>query len=221
MMYSVHRAQETPSLNGDWQSPVWHAASVLEVSHFRPESSDHRPVTKVKVLYDEEALHVIFRVADRYVRSVQTDYQAPVCTDSCVEWFAQPRPDKGYINFEVNAGGALLCSYIEDPTRTPVGFKQFELLPSALGQQVSIVHSLPAVIDPEITQPVDWVVQLRVPLTLFEHYIGKLGALQGQRWQANFYKCGDQTSHPHWAAWSPVQALNFHQPRDFAPILFV
>ena len=27
-------------------------------------------------------------------------------------------------------------------------------------------------------------------------------------WRANFYKCGDDTSHPHWAAWSPLKKVN-------------
>jgi hypothetical protein len=43
---------------------------------------------------------------------------------------------------------------------------------------------------------------------------------KGNLWRANFYKCGDDTSHPHWAAWSPVDELNFHLPRCFGRLGF-
>jgi hypothetical protein len=224
MMYRVRRAQAIPALNADlsedWDSPAWQHADVLDVSQFRPESSPHRPVTQARLLYDDDAIYAMFRVEDRFVRSVQTEYLGPVCTDSCVEWFVQPRPDAGYINFEINCGGTLHSSYIEDPTRIPGGFKRFTTIPAALAAQITIAHSMPAVIEREIADAVTWIVQYRVPLMLFESYVGKLGALSGQEWRANFYKCGDHTSHPHWAAWSPVQELNFHRPQDFAPIRF-
>jgi Carbohydrate-binding family 9 len=220
MLYLVHKARAIPALNENWHSPAWQDAEVLNVAHFRPESSEHRPVTQAKVLHDDAAIYVFFHVADRYVRSVQTQHNGPVCTDSCVEWFARPRPDRGYINFEVNCGGTLHCSYIEDPTRVPGGFKRFTPVPQDLTAQIHIVHSLPSVVEPEITDAVEWTVAYRVPVALFEHYVGKLGALSGQQWMANFYKCGDQTSHPHWAAWSPVHELNFHRLQDFAPIQF-
>ncbi|MCD6337129.1 MAG: hypothetical protein J7M01_02720, partial [Candidatus Marinimicrobia bacterium] len=37
----------------------------------------------------------------------------------------------------------------------------------------------------------------------------------------NLYKCGDKTSHPHWASWSPIDKLNFHQPKHFGEFVFV
>ena len=220
MMYLVRRAQAIAALNDNWHSPTWQRADVIDVAHFRPESSEHRPVTQAKVLHDEEAIYVHFHVTDRYVRSVQTQHNGPVCTDSCVEFFTQPRPDRGYINFEVNCGGTLHTSYIEDSTRIPGGFRKYTLIDRDRAASVQIVHSMPSVVEPEITETVVWTVAFRAPVTYFEQYVGKLGALAGQEWMSNFYKCGDQTSHPHWAAWSAVQELNFHRPQDFAPIRF-
>ena len=218
--YLVRRTVAAPALDGDWTHPGWQQAETLEVSHFRPESSAHHPHTQAKVLHDGSSIYVYFRVEDQYVRSVQTQYLGPVCTDSCVEWFVQPRPDKGYINFEVNCGGTLHCSYVEDPTRVPGGFKRFAFVDESWARQIRLYHSLPAVVEPEIAQTCTWSVAYRVPLALFEAYTGPLGELSGQVWRANFYKCADQTSHPHWAAWAPVQELNFHRPQDFAPVHF-
>jgi hypothetical protein len=220
MSYTIARTQQPPPLGGNWEDPAWQRAATLAIDHFRPESSDHHPVVQARLLYDDQALYVFFRVQDRYVRCVHTNYLDPVCVDSCVEFFVRPRADRGYINFEVNCGGALHSSYIEDPTRTPAGFARFEFLPEELGRQVQIAHSLPRVVEPEIAEPVEWSVAYCVPLALFETYVGPLGPLSGQQWRANFYKCADQTSHPHWAAWSPVQELNFHRPQDFGIVTF-
>jgi hypothetical protein len=44
----------------------------------------------------------------------------------------------------------------------------------------------------------------------------------GVRWKANFYKCADKTSHPHWLTWSPVDypTPKFHLPQFFGTLEF-
>src|SRR5437763_15829891 len=110
--YRVLKARRRPELQGRWEGPAWRDVPALHVSHFRPESSDHRPRTECKLLYDSEGLFGIYRVVDRYVRCVHTRFQDPVYRDSCVELFVQPKVEAGYFNFEFNCGGALLASYI-------------------------------------------------------------------------------------------------------------
>jgi hypothetical protein len=41
-------------------------------------------------------------------------------------------------------------------------------------------------------------------------------------WRANFYKCGDKTSHPHWLTWNPVDKPrpDFHLPQYFGTLVF-
>ena len=58
------------------------------------------------------------------------------------------------------------------------------------------------------------------PFALLEAYVGPIAIDKGSVWGANFYKCGDETSHPHWGAWSPVDELNFHLPRCFGRLGF-
>jgi hypothetical protein len=202
-------------------SPAWQQADLLTISHFLPESSDHHPSTEAKLLYEEHSVHVFFKVSDRYVRSIHTGYMAEVWNDSCVEWFVQPRPDKGYFNFEVNCGGSLYASYVEDPQRINKKLKKFTPLPFETCQTIEIFHSMPAVVEPEISGPVEWFIELNIPIKAFEPFVGPIGSLAGQEWRANFNKCGDETSHPHWATWSPVSEKNFHRPQEFGVIYFM
>jgi hypothetical protein len=197
---------------------VWAAAETIEVAHFRPEGSDHRPRTRARLLHDGSTLFGRFRVEDRHVRSVHTRFGEPVYQDSCVEIFLQPKPGRGYLNFEMNAGGALLASHVTDHRRTPDGFAAFRRLTAEEGGRVRVRSTLPAVVDPEIAA--DWQVAFAIPVALLEGCVGPIGPLRGQEWRANLYKCGDRTSHPHWAAWSPVDALNFHLPHCFGTLRF-
>ena len=220
MEYLIHKTVVPPPLEANWEDPAWQSAATLEITNFRPESSDHRPRSSVRLLYDERAIHGIFRVDDRYVRCVRTEYHSEVWKDSCVEFFAGPKPGRGYFNFEFNCGGAFLCCHITNPERTPDGFKQFTKVPLEIGRLIQTRASLPRVVDPEITEPVTWTLQFLIPFVLFEDYTGSLGNVSGQMWRGNFFKCAEDSSHPHWAAWSPVDELNFHLPRRFGALHF-
>jgi hypothetical protein len=151
---------------------------------------------------------------------VHTRFGEAVYRDSCVEIFLEPKPGRGYLNFEMNAGGALLASHITDPRRVPGGFAAFTRLTEEDGRQVAVRSSLPAVVDPEVEGPLDWELAFFIPKALLEKYVGPIGPMAGQAWRANLYKCGDATSHPHWASWSPVDALDFHRPRCFGSLRF-
>jgi hypothetical protein len=218
-MYTVHSTDASLDLQRPELGAEWQRAEVAELTHFHPRSSDHRPKVSVRVLHQQDALTVAFDVQDRYVRSTRMNYQDGVCRDSCVEFFVQPRPDKGYFNFEVNAGGTLLLYYITDHIQTDGGFRESWPVTWEVAKAIEIHGSLPRRVEPELTMPVAWWIRFRIPLSVFEAYTGPLGALSGQTWRGNFYKCADETSHPHWASWLPVgEPLNFHKPECFGPI---
>ena len=221
-VYVVRRAKEPPRLEGRWDGRTWRKANTLEVTHFLPESteglpaSDHRPVTKARVLYDDAGLYVHFRVKDRYVRSVATEYRGKVWEDACAEFFVQPKAGRGYFNFEINCGGTMLLSYHEDPAWQGQPLRKAGAVPWELAQQVQIVHTMPEVVDPEIADRVVWQLEYFIPFSLLEMYVGPVGDVGGQIWRANFYKIAETNSHPHFAAWSPVRdGVSFHQPRFF------
>lgn len=217
--YTVKKASIPPVLDGAFATGAWGAAEEGRVALFSEKGSGHHPDVRFRLLHDDAGVYVRFEVQDRYVRSVQTTYQGAVCTDSCVEFFVRPRVGKGYFNFEINAGGTLLLFYIEDATRTPDGFAKYQKVPETWGRTVQIWHSLPAVVEPELAGPVTWGVGYRIPVALFEAYTGPLGQLSGQTWRANLFKCGDKTSHPHWASWTPLTQLNFHLPECFGELV--
>ena len=223
MEYVITKATRRPSLKGQWEDPAWHDVPVVELRHFLSQSKSRHPRTEAKAVYQDDGLFVFFRVFDKYIRCVQTEYQSGVCGDSCVEFFVEPKAGRGYFNFEINCGGTLLLAFQEQLPSQPgahVSYKRYNI-PWELGRQVLIYHSLPQTVNPEIEVDTEWRIEYFIPFKIFEHYLGPLGPITGQAWRANFYKCGDETSHPHWAAWAPMgPEFNFHLPQYFAPIRF-
>jgi len=218
--YIIKRAGSKPLLNSGWDGIEWENANILDIAIFRDESTYHHPDTKIKLLYSDKGIYGQFKVEDQYVRAVHLGYQASVCKDSCVEFFVKPKKTSGYLNFEFNCGGALLCSYLTDCTRIGDGFAEYVMLKDSELDMVEIYHSLPEKIDPEITEKTEWLIGFFIPFSLFEIYVGNIDNLAENRWSANFYKCADETSHPHWASWNPITETNFHSPECFGDIEF-
>ena len=216
--YTVKRSALEPELRGLWDGPAWRAAETLEITHYFDESK-FKPKVQARALYDSEGIYLHFRVEDQYVLTTRTEYRGQVWKDSCAEFFVQPKPDRGYFNFEINSGGTMLASFHEHPHYR--GPEQPEAVPWSLAAKIPLYHSAPNVLSPEVQEPVMWQLEYFIPFSFFESFVGPLDAIKGQTWRANFYKCAEDNSHPHWGAWSPVlEDLNFHQPRFFGQLNF-
>ena len=89
-------------------------------------------------------------------------------------------------------------------------------------EKIEIYHSLPDTVDPEKTDPVTWYLSYRLPLAVLRKYCSIDEPRPGAQWRANFYKCADETSHPHWLTWSPVNRPepDFHLPQFFGIVAF-
>ena len=220
MTYEINRSRFSPGLGVAWDSGAWEAANTLRIESFLPECKGHYPLTSVRLLYDNVGIHGIFLVRDRYVRCMRVNYFDEVWKDSCVEFFVQPKPNGGYFNFEFNCGGAFLCNYIDDWTPAPVGWKSFVRIPWVIARHIKVKSSLPSIVNPEITESIDWTLQFFIPFAVFEPFVRSTVAIANTTWRGNFFKCAEEVSHPHWAAWSPVDEFNFHLPRCFGSLLF-
>jgi Carbohydrate-binding family 9 len=218
MKYRVKNNKTPFNLDTPWDLAPWKDTPALVLSHHMGTRPEHFPETKAKLIFYEEAVFVMFRVQDQYVRAVAKHHQDNVFEDSCVEFFFTPGTDvsKGYFNLEMNCGGTMLFHF-----QTKRGQNRI-VIPDEQCQEIFCAHSLPRTVDPEIQEPLTWTVSYRIPVRLLETYAKVIPPASGVQWQANFYKCGDKTSHPHWLTWSPVevQKPDFHRPEFFGTLEF-
>ena len=216
--YQVTRAVKPAKLDGNWDGEVWGSVEAVDIKHFMGTEPEHKPKTQAKLLYDEQFIYVIFRVEDKYVRAVARNYQDSVCLDSCVEFFFTPGTDisLGYFNIEINCGGTMLFNYQSAPGVDRVAVSDSDC------DRVKIYHSEPKIVEPEKQEPTTWVIEYRGPIEVLEKYCSITRPGPGVLWRANFYKCADKTSHPHWLTWSVVDypTPNFHLPQFFGTLEF-
>lgn len=205
-------------IDGKWDKPLWEKVKAIRIENRMGEEPRFRPVTEAKMLYDSTNVYVIFRVHDKFVKSTITAYNGNVSGDSCVEFFFSPNSAKPehYFNLEVNAGGTPLIFFITNPR------KKFIKLPATAINEIEIAHSLPDVVDSEITEEVTWTIEYRIPLGMLKQFTNVTMPNPGVTWRANFYKTGSRTSNPHYYTWSPVSnpEPDFHLPAYFGTLTF-
>ena len=216
-MYDVYKTTQPITIDANWHKGVWKNIPALDIALYMGDKPEHRPQTEAKLLYDDQAIYVIFRVKDHYVRTVAKETHGEVCNDSCVEFFFTPDEtvDAGYFNLEMNCGGTFL---LHRNTKAQHG-RELDL---ADCQQIQVAHTLPKIIDPEITKPTTWCVEYRLPIDIIEKYAQVVKPAPGVIWRANLYKCADHTSHQHWLTWHKVDhpTPDFHLPEYFDQIIF-
>ena len=217
LLHRVAPAQ-TPALHESWDAPAWAAAETVSLEWHWPTPGPF-PTVQARLLHDGRTIYGIFQVKDHSLRAASDHYNALVCKDSCVEFFFRPRQDKGYLNLEMSASGAKLCSYITKPARQPDGtFEEYQPVPPEIGDRIP-VRGNQGVVPQEIPGPLVWEIAFQIPPALTRAYLGDLGDLSGQRWTGNFFKCADLIANPHWMAWQGVPELNFHRPDCFGTLI--
>ena len=207
----------TPAVN--FHGPPWEDIEAHPLSHAMGESTNHRPETRFKIGYGNHSLFLIFKVTDAYVRAVAEKYQDPVFKDSCVEFFFSPSPGvaEGYFNLEVNCCGVALFEF------HPGAGKEVIHIPEPVFRKIDVGHTLQGRIDPEISSPMTWSVALKLPMDILSAFRPVVFPEPGASWRANFHKCADLCSHPHWLTWAKIDSPTprFHLPEFFGTLLFL
>ena len=218
MIYTIQRYKKPPLDKSTWDIKPWSNTKSEVLSNYMGNKPEHFPKTKFKILYDENALYVFFKVWDKYIKATALAHQESVCKDSCAEFFFTPgdNSSKGYFNLEMNCGGIMLFHFQKIPREGQIEIEKKEY------NKIQILHSMPKIVNPELIEPTIWTVAYSIPFDLINNYYKISRPKQNSIWRANFYKCADKTSHPHWLTWSPVnfEKPNFHLPDSFGILKF-
>ena len=172
----------------------------------------YKPHVKFKMAYCQDSIFLKFYVSEENILANVTRINGDVCTDSCVEFFISLGRDKTYYNFELNCVGVPHVEYGQKGKRIQVDPEVVKLIKvkSSLGKQPFT----------EKSGGHRWELMIVIPKACFCYDKGL--TLKGLKTNANFYKCGDKTSVPHYVTWSPVKTPgpDFHQPDYYGHLSF-
>ena len=214
----VNRVPEPVKINADWNKKPWSETKAENIANYMGDKPAHFPDVQFKARYDQKNIYVIFQVKDQYVKAAATEIHGRVWEDSCVEFFFSPGIDlsRGYFNLETNCKGIFLLEYglNNNQRRNKVDLSDCK--------KITVAHSLTKDASTEITEPTTWYIEYAIPFEMLNKYIKVDQPSKNVQWRANFFKCGDKTSHPHWLTWNKVinPAPKFHIPQYFGLLEF-
>ena len=197
-MYTVKKASKVIECAFDKE---WEKAEVARVETGNWEGYSKVYNVTAQLLYSEKGLHVRMETDEKPLRITQTEQNAAVCEDSCMEFFFKGNKDSDkYFNFEFNAMGTMYLGFRtgrydnEPPTEDAKYF----------GVQSTIT-------------PEKWVLFYTVPFEFIEKYYGSYT----KEMLGNFYKCGDKTVKKHLQSYYPMKTEkpDFHRPEYFGSIV--
>lgn len=185
----------------------WAQIERIDIMNY-PWGSDYMPHTSAWLYRVEgEGFYLKMRCEENEPKAVYKEANDPVYKDSCMEFFANfyPEDEKaGYMNFEMNSNGAILCEYGHPGNRFYLKDKGFD-------------YPKPIVTKGEGY----WEVELMIPDTLIQAVYGYDHMTTSGRIKGNFYKCGDETHTAHYGCWNPIENEYpaFHKPEFFGELI--
>ncbi|NDV77539.1 carbohydrate-binding family 9-like protein [Dysgonomonas sp. 511] len=172
-----------------------------------------KPTVAFKIAHTGDHILLQYLVEEDEILALTKEDNGPVWTDSCVEFFITLPGSSNYYNLECNCTGTALLAF--RPGR--------EGAEHANKGVMSLISRYPSLGN----EPIDkkhgdfkWNLLLVIPAATF--WKSKLESFDGIKAKANFYKCGDNLSVPHFLSWNPIRIENpdFHRPEYFAELDF-
>lgn len=176
------------------------------------EAFPYRPGLQFRIGHVGNEIWLKYYVKEKNILAQETRTNGDVYKDSTVEFFIS-LDGKNYYNLEFNCIGTIHIGYgTGRGNRTPI--------PPELAEKIEIKSTLGNQPFTEKSGNFEWEMMIRIPLKTFK--FDKINTLSGLRAAANFYKCGDETSDPHFVSWNPIETKNpdYHCPEFFGKVEF-
>lgn len=174
----------------------------------------YKPEVRFNIAYGEKEIFLKYYVRESNTKAEKDQPNQMVCEDSCVEFFVSPADDGLYYNFEFNPIGTVLIGAGHGRADSKRADPEFT-------ERIRRITTMGDKPFGEIKGDIRWELTLAIPLEVFFHH--NVTVLKGKTFRANFYKCGDKLSNPHFVTWNPVETEkpDYHRPEFFGALKFV
>jgi hypothetical protein len=173
-------------------------------------NNTYAPKVNFTVAYTVDSILLKYNVIENELIANYREINDPVYEDSCVEFFIKFDNDINYYNLEFNCMGTALAGYGS-------GKHGRTTIPKVV---VSTIKSR-SYIKTMAGGDIHWQLSLVIPFKVFVYDF--FTSLKNKACNANFYKCGDKMSYPHFLSWNNIDhpSPNFHLPEFMGEINFI
>lgn len=194
MAYQVHTITE---LNQLQECEVFHINHDYWVRGYQPEAFGRMGFLK------DYGIVISMTAMEKEPLCTYTQENDPVYMDSGLEaflCFSQSPSDMRYLNFEMNANGAMLSAF---------GMPRERSFLAELTQRRAVCEA--------IREASSWSVLLKIPMELICSMYQREPLQPGDSFTCNFYKICETPSHEHYLTYAPLMSdkPNFHLPEFF------
>ncbi len=215
--YRIVKSTTSITVDGKLDEPAWQQAKSVGDFVFPWWQDGPKEQTAAKLLWDSNHLYVAFQCEDRFVSGDQTERDARVYQDDCVEVFTSPNPDQplNYFNIEMNVRGAFLDQHHPDGPGKPVPGQW-----NAEG--VKIATSVQGTLNDDTDQDRGWILEASIPFANYAKVAKHTPPQVNDIWHMNLNRLGGK-SNPQYSQWtaSKTERPQFHAPQDFGRVIFV
>lgn len=172
-----------------------------------------KPDASFQIAHNGTHLFLHYHVHEPEIMAKVDVDNGAVWTDSCVEFFISFGDSSYYYNAEFSCIGKALLGYRKERKDVVYGS------PSVM-QAIKRYSSLGTVTFDKKEGDFKWDLLIVIPVSVF--WISDLESFKGVSARANFYKCGDYLTQPHYLSWNPIsyEKPNFHLPQFFERLNF-
>ena len=211
----VPQTPRPPKLDGALDDPIWEAAP--STGPFVETIGGARaPVeATAKLLWDRRYLYVGVVVQDALLRASDTEHDAHLWEQDCVELMVDPGgKGEGYFEIQVSPRGVVFDTRY-DRRRVPRPFGHVDW-----DSRVRVGVATRGNLGDRVADA-GYTVEIAIPWQAFSSSEGERVAPSiGDEWRANLYVMDLGRDRQQAAAWSPVGTGDFHVPRRFGILAF-
>ena len=215
----IARATAPIVVDGRADETAWAAAERIDFAFpWNDLTQEAAQSTVARMLWDDEALYILYECVDPYLDAEVTEHDGPVWEEDAVEIFVTPNPDDvtAYFGYEMNTRGTFLdyMAFKGGEQRTESIHFEWQ------SEGVQLETTWDGTLNDHTDTDNGWVLEVAIPWDNFRHLGGRIPPQPGDLWRLNQNRTrGDKGQFSIWSdTGTPV--ANFHISSYFGKAWF-
>jgi hypothetical protein len=215
----ISRATSAVVVDGLGNDDAWkNAERISFIFPWNDVSKEAPQSTVARMLYDDEALYLLYECVDPYLHAEVTEHDGPVWEEDAVEIFVTPNSAdiSTYFGYEMNANGTFL-----DYMAFEAGDHSTKSIQFAWESEgVLLKTTWKGTLNDHSDRDQSWILEMAIPMANFRHLGGNIPPQPGDMWRLNLNRTKGHEGQ--FSIWSDpgTDRASFHHSAFFGKAWF-